>query len=1712
MKSNIIFLIIFLLISQANSLSDTIQEEMHDDSQFPKVANLPDGTVLIFSPVIGVNKFLESKLDKKGEFIYSYISHNQSICANDVLATLYGVPESDSILIHHGSLPYEMISEYKKSNLVSSIKEPNSKYYAHKSVVALKCGKVLIAGIQGQQSDTILTDIDVNIYDPKTNRFGTGLTLDAYGKLVSCYEQKENQVYCAYVSQQYPYVSKLMLKYIEVNPTANTITAKSSQVIKTFYTVFNYLKAVTFSENQAIVLFRVGNGESLPRYGNSGKDLFYYHIEVSNEENGIISGIRYNYFESECRYRKDDEETIDIIPLLEKKIFIACESDRNRLKGYIIYPGKVEVDEFYFNNFNAKDIRNPVFAQFEKSLGIFYTHINENNNYNVYFHLMNYPECRNYYENNIIKIPRHFSKELDFSGYVFLNNPYPASRAGEVVKAKFDSYGNNMTIICKSTNQNLEVGTNYDSEKLILKLIPGDYEGIYTLNYVATLDDPLLGLIEGKTCKVNFEIPECLPQCYSCLDKGTPTEHKCLDRCINDSYYKEEYPGAKNEGYGTPFNCEKCNISCYNCWGKFYLDPIPSTNCKKCDYAHGYYHFFKDEKTCISVETQDYWEWVYNRSMYLDKTPENDPSQWRWRFCHPNCKKCSGPGDDIDNQCDVCVNDLHFFCNQTKGNGIPGSCHADCVNNGFFVKESEGMEKCCPCLGHCKVCPNNQTCDECYKPFYIKAPNKDECVEDCGYCYAKDNTNFPVWKCVDCKHDFPVEKFNLNGTCYDQIPLIEYEDPDVYGKPHHIADETCNWLIGCKGGCLICDTWYTEKCTKCKPNYFAKDYYSLEQPHTFPCLTENECKGLERYKYNESEEHGGVPKVIGGEGVCYNCRLRENNYCQVNDNFVCGPRPPTGTYIKIPHYNKLDKCFIRCKTCEQFGNSCKHNCLSCRDPSVYSLTQYPNSEEGNCMRIQHHCGTYPYYHNYDLAKELGLDDNNCGEACDVCLYNRSCTEQFPYYVIATRECVETCGFNEILGQSCLMDQSNALDRFMKDPFETGSLDLNQISDPTIKEIIIRSIVERYAKILKIDATVLEQNIYNFIGNGKVFNLPNSEIIAFNNISIELTTNELELLKILNLKRKDTVTATTPDAAATVNTAATESNAGASSPTFTQNSSGLPKGPNIKATGPTSSSTSESTTKIETATPINTTEGIPKIEDNNLFLFSQPTPITDVNQPAILNLTDCETILKKQYNLPADEKLIILKGSIFKEFNQYIGNDLNYQIMSSSLMKILDLSYCREKGIYSIITDFFSPGNLVVSQRQQYKIAAAIYDGYDVFNFDSAFYNDICTPFTNEYGYDVLLDQRKTDYFDETLHICKDNCKFYGYNATTNAFSCACPVAGDDINDEKQIITQELPKDFYKTHTNSNIKVFKCASQVFSSKGQKKNFGSYVLLACLASFVGVAVFYFIKGQKLLKEMFSGFDEIRSNPPKKVEITDKNDIDSNKRSIGIEDVKKDELLSEVALNNASWDDAKDKENRSYLKIYWSLLKMKQLFIFTFYTNNDGNLRVIKIGLFILFVSFYFAFTALFFNDKIMRNIYIYNGNTDAALHIPNIILSSLFCLISNLLIKFVSLSERTLLQIKNKTKKKEDVEKIIKIKTTILFIISFILIGLCWYYVSAFCAIFKNSQGHYFTNVLFAFIVCNIWPCVTTLIAPAMRKYAFKNDSSCMYKASKIVAYI
>ena len=1630
MKAKSIRLSLFLsllLIYHINSLSNTVHEIIHENSQLPKVCTLADKSVLVLSTLRGEQSMKESKFDMKGRALYGNSTYGLGYTASSQLVELHSV---------NGSEPNYLLSYHNKEGLKDSVskefilefnhgKSKSTPYlntiYQQKSTVALKNGKVVLAGLNKKSGYGAQTSVDLKIYDPETATVGEGVSFNAFSDYVSCFELKENDLYCVYSSLEHVYVNKLKIMYISVNGNVLTIVEKGDQVIKSFYTDFNFLKAVPFNENEAIVLFQTGNGKGKPKYGNDGKDLYYYHLVVNKKD---ISVKRYELLYEDCkRYEDPENYNADIAVLSQKRIYAACETESGRFRGFVIYPDKAEWEEFNFNNFNAEYVENPVFAKFDKSLGIFYGYNTVNENVKVAFHLMNYPDCFNYREKEITVPKKRTVDNIDLTGKVFMNNPYPASRANEEIKVRFES-NSNISIVNTEDGKEIEEGKDYVSN-VNLKITAGSTDGAYTLKYTATREDNLDGTIIGRSCNININVPKCLDRCESCTKLGNEDHHYCLG-CAEGKYYEEEDETTVNEGWGKPHNCPNCNISCSSCFGPALMKPTQTTNCKKCDYENGYYHYEHDERTCISYETQEAWEKYFNRSIYLDSTPGPDKkSEWRWRFCHVRCKKCHLPGTDENNNCDLCDenNGFYFWCNQTEGNGIPGSCHDNCVNNGFFLKPFETMTKCCPCLDHCKVCQNETICDNCY-PNYFRIPSGEACPSDCNEnsCWAEDRE---LWECVNCKTRYGkgVEKYNLNKTCVDKIPFIPFLNRD-----HHIVDEQCNILHGCKEGCFKCAPWYTEECTQCFPEFYKEDFYGLTQPPTFHCYKEKECQGIEKYQFNESERIGGVPKLVQGENVCYNCRLREGNYRQVENDFTCGPRAKR-TYIDIPHYNKLGQCHRRCSSCDSWGNDCIFNCTACREPSLYDFKPYTwNTSLGNCERYSHKCKSLPYYHDYDLAEVKGIDEDNCGQECDVCLTNMTCTERFPFFVVATRECVESCPITDILGKTCLMNHTQAGFILLENPFQLEDLyrPINQTVN--IQQLISSSIFETVVKQYNLNVTDVKKQINNVLGEGTIYNLPNSQIIIGNNISIELTSVSLELEKLANLLKGS------------------------------------------------SKSTSQQT----------------------------------ITQTSILDISQCEKTLKKKYGLLDEEQLMIIKGDILKELQNYLGTQTEYQLFSTSLGAFLPLTECQEQNQNTTI---YNPFNIsFLSLDLQNRLGDAINGEYDVFSSDSPFYNDICTPFTNENGNDVLLDERRKDYFNENLNLCTSGCTFNDYNPTSHLYSCVCPIKGSN---NTKIETKELDENFYKRHKNSNIEVIKCASKVFSSEGQKKNFGSYILLGCLVSFVGVAVFYFVKGKSKVDQLYGRLSGSSNpaNPPKPP--TSATSKENAKPSQNPSNLEKDFVLNDYELNAADYDTAKNKDKRSFLQYYWSLIKSKQICIFTFYTSDDYNIKSIKIALFILFVAFYFAFTALFFNDSIMRSIYIYKGNTNAAVHIPNIILSSICSLIMMYIVRFVSLSERDVTKIKYETNNKEELikksKKLMKIKAFILFIVSSLLIGLCWYYVAAFCAIFKNSQGHYLTNVLISFIICNIWPFVTSLIAPILRLKALSGNNQCLYKASQIIAY-
>ena len=1696
MKSR--YLILFLLSLAICGKIEYKSEIIHTNAELGKVCQTSEGDNLILSKVPNKDITFMSKLDDEANYIYHNKSYNLRYTGNAQITQSKLSNGQDGYILYHKLNGKEYFSELTDAGPNQKSKD-YSTFSEQASAFTLKNGKIFFTGIANPAANYAQTTINLRVYDPQSQTESAGLSLKAYSKYVSCYEQKDNEVYCVYVYDEDPLRSLLGIQYFKVTD-AGIVEKGEPFLIKAFYTQFNYVKAMKYANNEVSIFFQTGNQKYTDTpYGNSGKDLYYYHLEVSPTSMKVI---RYDYMSTTCRFSNNAEDYTADMTIFEDNVYIICELENDgkdyakAFKGYIISKNVKKIEFMDFNRFDGKGVKNPQFVRFEKTLSVLYTHILADDKKNVNLIVMNYPDCQTI--DGKVKFydecpPDKQSKLLHSYINVFLNNPYPSSMQNTKVYFRFVNF-NNMKIY--NGNTPLELNKDYDPDTVNnLSVQEYNNNGISFLEYIATRKDSVLGDISGKKCKITIEKPDCLDQCKGCDQLGTAQDHHCFD--CKPGFYRERKGVDQTQcGFNSSYyNCPRCDVACEECYGP--LDySIPTTNCKfnHCNYEDGYYPYEDDLRTCFNVSDKGRWEQLLklDQVLFLDKSKSNNPRDWMWRKCHSNCSSCEAVGNDQDHKCLTCKAGLFFYCNQTQKNGIPGSCHKSCENDGCYKsdpKDTEGMEKMCPCLDNCKTCQGPDLCDVC-RNTWLLPPERTSCDKSCAHCLIPHYENEATkanGKCMNCKTDFGETLYTFNNKCYkkSEIPYFNYTE---YGRPnltysvkqlYHVIDNQCNLLTGCKRGCHKCSVLETDRCTECSEDYYEEDAMNKTNRKWFRCFKKDVCLGKDQYPHDPELKVAGVLTVEGDEEkkVCLNCK-RNNSFRLPPDMYYCGPKI-NRTYVDVEEYHALEYCYVRCKECDTWGSSCAMNCLSCRDSKYYDLIKY-EKRYGNCFRKQHKCGIYPFYHNYEIA----IDEDDCGEDCDVCLYNFQCPKEFPYFKFETHECVEFCPVTDVLGGTCNVNNSIAAIILMRNPFGLRSpYDLlnNTI---TINQIISSSLFQYFCTSYDCDVISISKGINNYLGNGQIYNLPESKIYIGNNISIELTTVKLEAQKLLDyLKGGDD--------------------------------------------DPGDGSTDE-----------------------------PPKP-----KPTALDLSDCEKILKKKYGLPEEEELMIIKADIMKEFNISAilpeFPDVEYQIFSTSLGAFLPLSICKEENTGVTVSNPFNSYDLL--NLFQSKTASVVSNGYDVFDANSPFYNDICTPFTNENGNDVLLDARRKDYYNENINLCGEGCAFVGYNAEAKTYTCRCNVRGipgDDLGEyEGEIIERSMPENFRDLISRrSNIEVFKCASKVFSAQGQKNNIASYILLAGIASFIGVVVFHFVKERSGTKEIYSDIKTV-ANPPKdekeeKDKKKDKKDKDKDKKkdkkkekkpktepepkvskdkvrgaaplSTGknlygkaakpkVESIVKDINFEDDNINYAPYKIAKSNDKRTFLQTYWSLLKFKQTIIFTFYTNTIGILRSTKIALFILFVGFYMAFTALFFNDKIMRELYIYKGNPNVAIHVPNIFLSSICSFIAGIIVRFIFLGERDISQVisKDDRKRRKNVLLCNKIKLIVFYAVSGCLLFLCWYYVSAFVSVFKNSQKNYLINTLLSFILCNLWPGITTFIPTFMRRKAIEKGNATLYKVSKYI---
>ena len=186
-----------------------------------------------------------------------------------------------------------------------------------------------------------------------------------------------------------------------------------------------------------------------------------------------------------------------------------------------------------------------------------------------------------------------------------------------------------------------------------------------------------------------------------------------------------------------------------------------------------------------------------------------------------------------------------------------------------------------------------------------------------------------------------------------------------------------------------------------------------------------------------------------------------------------------------------------------------------------------------------------------------------------------------------------------------------------------------------------------------------------------------------------------------------------------------------------------------------------------------------------------------NNITIIDLGECEILLRNYYNLTNDEILYMKKIEVIQEGMKIpkIEYDIYSKLNGSNLIK-LNLSVCENSKIYL-------------------SIPVEIKDNLDILNSSSEYYNDICYTTTSDSGTDIILKDRKNEYINNT--VCQDDCEFSNYNYTTKKANCTCKFKESsssfaDIN----IDTNKLLSNFKNIKNFANLNLLICHEILFST--------------------------------------------------------------------------------------------------------------------------------------------------------------------------------------------------------------------------------------------------------------------------------------------------------
>ena len=238
-----------------------------------------------------------------------------------------------------------------------------------------------------------------------------------------------------------------------------------------------------------------------------------------------------------------------------------------------------------------------------------------------------------------------------------------------------------------------------------------------------------------------------------------------------------------------------------------------------------------------------------------------------------------------------------------------------------------------------------------------------------------------------------------------------------------------------------------------------------------------------------------------------------------------------------------------------------------------------------------------------------------------------------------------------------------------------------------------------------------------------------------------------------------------------------------------------------------------------------------------------------------------------------------------------------------------------------------------------------------------------------------------------------------------------------------------------------------------------------------------------------------------------------------AISKEDIKKINELTDNELNYFPYLTAKLKDKRTFVQMYLSLIKSKQIIFIIFSCKNDFIPLTMKISFLFNTFSLFLVSNTLFLNDNVFHQIYESNGISNILEDLPMIFYATILASIIKNILFWVSFPDGDIVLIRGNILEEKinpfgiqnSISKVV-IRCYLYFFIGILTLLLFLIYIGNFYNIFQNTQIYALKNALISLGISFVYPLILYLIPASIRNAALKCQGTqggyCLYIIANI----